>query len=434
MYLTFFILTLRPVLVNNHCAQTLSNIREEFPIFSQTIYGHRLAYLDSAATAQKPQCVINALTQYYSQINANVHRGVHYLSDKATLAFEEARARVQKFINAKHARECIFVRSTTEAINLVAMSFGETFIQPGDEILVSALEHHSNIVPWQMLCKRKQATLKVIPMNAQGMLELNLLDSLLTEKTKLLAITQVSNALGTVNPLKAIIAKAHTKKVKVLVDGAQSAPHLKIDVQDLGCDFFAFSGHKAYGPTGIGVLYGKEQLLTTMSPYQGGGDMILKVTFPETTYNDIPYKFEAGTPSIAEAIGLGTALTFISDLGIQAIEDHEQALLKFAQDALKQFSAIQFIGTADEKIGVISFVMDGIHAHDIGTILDQYGVLVRSGHHCAMPLMDFLDIPASVRLSFGMYNTEQDVEQCVQALKQVMRIFRKQPLLKAECL
>lgn len=408
---------------NSH---SLHDIRHQFPIFKQSIHGHRLAYLDSAATTQKPQCVIDTLSHYYTDMNSNVHRGVHHLSEKATLAYEKARYQVKTFINAKETKECVFVRSTTEAINLVATCFGELYVNPGDEILISALEHHSNIVPWQMLCQRKQAILKVIPMNTQGELDLSTLDSLLTPKTKLLAITHVSNALGSVIPLKKIIQAAHAKNVVVLVDGAQSAPHLKIDVQDLDCDFFVFSGHKLYGPTGVGVLYGKEHLLKAMPPYQGGGDMILTVSFSETTYNDIPYKFEAGTPAIAPVLGLSRALQFIEEIGFDAITQHEQSLLKYTLDSLLQLPDIQLVGTAAQKIGVISFIMEGIHPHDIGTILDQKGVAVRSGHHCAMPIMDFLGLPATVRISLGLYNTEEDIDQCINALKVVRSVFKKQ--------
>jgi cysteine desulfurase / selenocysteine lyase len=400
------------------------DIRKQFPIFQQLVFGKRLAYLDSAATAQKPQCVIDSFLKYYSESNANVHRGVHYLSEKATLAFEEARNTVKNFINAKETCECIFVKGGTDAINLVAHTFGEKYIAEDDEILISAMEHHSNIVPWQMLCQRKKAKLKIIPMNLNGELDLANLDSLLNSKTKLLAITHVSNALGTVNPIKAMIEKAHAKNIKVLVDGAQSAAHLDIDVQDLDCDFFTFSGHKVYGPTGIGVLYGKADLLRSLPPYQGGGEMILKVTFAETIYNDIPYKFEAGTPAIAGAIALGQALKFMTDLKKSGFQQKEVELLAYATESLKTFSDINIIGNAAHKVGVISFTMDNIHPHDIATILDQSGVAIRAGHHCAMPVMDFFDIPGTARISLGVYNTEEDIDQCIQALKEVKRVFK----------
>ncbi len=399
-------------------------IKSDFPILKKLIHGHPLAYLDNAATTQKPQCVIDTISEYYTDMNANVHRGVHHLSAIATDAYENARVIVQKFINAKHAKECVFVRSTTEAVNLVATSFGQAFIQPGDEILISAMEHHSNIVPWQMLCQTKGAHLKVIPMNEQGELKLETLEKLFSQKTKLLAITHVSNALGTVNPLAEIIQKAHAHHISVFVDGAQSAPHLKIDVQALDCDFFTFSSHKTYGPMGVGVLYGKADLLEAMPPYQGGGDMILQVTFEKSTYNEIPFKFEAGTPAIAEVIALGRALEYLNQLGWDYITQHENLLLKSATEKLSAFPGLNIIGTAKEKIGVISFTLDGIHPHDIGSIVDKSGVAIRTGHHCAMPIMDFFKIPATARASFGLYNTEDDIDQLIMALYEVRRIFK----------
>ncbi len=402
----------------------INTIRADFPILKQKIYGYPLAYLDSAATSQKPDSVINALSQFYQQNNANIHRGVYYLSESATKAYENARHSVQRFINAPHAKECIFVRSTTEAINLVAQCFGHLRVQPGDEIALSAMEHHSNIVPWQMLCEKKGATLKILPMNQRGELELDTLEHILTPKTKLLAITHASNALGTLNPIKKIIDVAHAHQVPVLVDGAQSTPHLKIDVQDLDCDFFTFSGHKTYGPTGIGVLYGKSRWLESMPPYQGGGEMISHVSFAKTTYNDLPYKFEAGTPAIAEVIALGTALEYIESIGWDFIRNHEQQLLAYATEALSSLPFIKLIGTAEEKIGVISFTMEGVHPHDVGSIVDQYGVAIRAGHHCAMPIMDFFNIPATARASFGLYNTLSDIDQLLQALQEVRKIFK----------
>lgn len=401
-----------------------NTIKSDFPILKKLIHGHPLAYLDNAATTQKPQCVIDTISQYYTDINSNIHRGVHHLSAVATDAYENSRTIVQKFINAKHAKECVFVRSTTEAVNLVAASFGQAFIQPGDEILISAIEHHSNIVPWQMLCQSKGAHLKVIPMNEQGELKLETLEQLFSKKTKLLAIAHASNALGTLNPLADIIQKAHMHHIPVFVDGAQSAPHLKIDVQALDCDFFTFSSHKIYGPTGVGVLYGKADLLEAMPPYQGGGDMILQVTFEKSTYNEIPFKFEAGTPAIAEVIALGTALEYLNHLGWDYITAHENLLLNSATKKLSAFPGLKIIGTAKEKIGVISFTLDGIHPHDIGSIVDKSGVAIRTGHHCAMPIMDFFKIPATARASFGIYNTEDDIEQLIMALYEVRRIFK----------
>jgi len=402
----------------------LDTIRSDFPILKQKIHGKRLAYLDNAATTQKPNCVIESLQSYYSEINANVHRAVYHLSEAATKGFEGARKTVQQFINAKESKECIFVRSSTEAINLVATSFGYQFVKEGDEILISAMEHHSNIVPWQMLCQRNGAILKVIPMNEAGELDLKALEQLLNKKTKLLAITHASNALGTLNPIKEIIQKAHAYQIPVLVDGAQSAPHLPIDVQDLDCDFFTFSGHKLYGPTGIGILYGKSKWLELMPPYQGGGEMILKVTFEETLYNDIPYKFEAGTPAIAEAIGLATALDYITQLGWNSIMTHETQLMNVARNALSSIPGLKFIGTAQNKVGVISFTLQGVHPHDIGSITDQFGVAIRTGSHCAMPVMDFFKVPGTTRASFGIYNTEEDIDQLITALHEVKRLFR----------
>ncbi len=402
---------------------TVHNIRADFPILQKTIHGHPLVYLDNAATTQKPQCVLDALNQYYSGMNANIHRGVHQLSTIATQAFENARASVQKFINAKHAKECIFVRGATEAINLVAASFGGKFVNSGDEILISAMEHHSNIVPWQMLCQTKGAHLKIIPMNKQGELNLETIGQLFNKKTKLLAITHASNALGTRNPLSEIIQSAHAHHVPVLVDGAQSAPHLKIDVQALDCDFFTFSSHKTYGPTGVGVLYGKTHLLEAMPPYQGGGGMNLQVNFEKSTYNEIPFKFEAGTPAIAEVIAFGNALEYLERLGWDFITKHEKTLLQDATEKLSAFPGLKIIGTAKEKVGVISFTLDGVHPHDIGSILDQFGIAIRTGHHCAMPIMNFFNVPATARASFGIYNTIDDIDKLISGLHEVRRIF-----------
>lgn len=405
-----------------------NSIREQFPLLNKTIYGKRLAYLDSAATTQKPDCVLKALNEYYSNTNANVHRGVHYLSNLATEAFEATRTTVQTFLNAKEAKECIFTRSTTEAINLVAHCFGEVFVKEGDEILVSEMEHHSNLVPWQMLCQRKRATLKIIPINEKGELRLETLDTLLSSKTKLLALPHVSNALGTINPIETIIKQAKAKNIPVLIDGAQAVPHLNIDVQALDCDFYTFSSHKIYGPTGVGVLYGKKRWLEQFPPYQGGGEMILKVTLKENEcnlYNDLPYKFEAGTPAIAEVIAFKTALDFFKGLPLSEIRQHEQQLLQATTTLIEQIPRSRIIGTATQKIGVVSFTLDDIHPHDIGTIADQHGVALRTGHHCAMPVMDFFKIPATARVSFGVYNTEQDVAQLKTALTAVLKLFKK---------
>lgn len=402
----------------------IEDIRSHFPIFEHSIRGKRLAYLDTAATAQKPKVVLDSMQNYYSTLNANVHRGVHYLSENATEAYNKTRTAVQEFINAKEARECVFVRGTTEAINLVAHSFGEAFIKPNDEILITEMEHHANIVPWQMLAKRKGAILKYIPLTQNGDLDLSNLDELLSPRTKILALCHVSNAIGTLNPVKMIIAKAHTKGIPVLIDGAQAVPHLKIDVQDLDCDFYTFSAHKIYGPTGIGVLYGKAEWLEKLPPYQGGGDMILHVSMQDTLYNEIPYKFEAGTPSIAATIGLGTTLHFLAQLDREAITKQEQKLLQLTKDMLGNFPQIQLLGNPSERVGIVSFTMDGVHPHDIATIADQTGVALRAGHHCAMPLMDFFKVNASSRVSFGIYNCEQDIQQLETALKQIQSLFK----------
>jgi cysteine desulfurase/selenocysteine lyase len=405
-------------------AERLHSIRADFPILTQKIKGYPLAYLDSAATTQKPQCMISALEQYYRNTNANIHRGVHHLSTAATHAYEESRQTVQRFINASQAKECIFTRGTTEAINLVASGFGQ-FIKENDEILISAMEHHSNIVPWQVLCKNVGAHLKIIPMNARGELEMTALEKSLTHKTKLISITHVSNALGTLNPIAEVIQKAHARHIPVFIDGAQAAAHLPIDVQALDCDFYAFSGHKIYGPTGVGVLYGKAKWLEAMQPYQTGGEMILSVTFEKTQYNEIPFKFEAGTPPIAEVIALASSLNYLTHIGWDFIQKHEQSLLHYATKALTLIPGLQLIGTAQEKVGVVSFILDGIHPHDIGSIVDQYGVAIRTGHHCSMPTMDFFKVPATARISFGIYNTQEDIEQLVKALYEVQRIFKR---------
>ncbi|HEU4439342.1 MAG TPA: cysteine desulfurase, partial [Methylomirabilota bacterium] len=378
---------------------------------------------DNAATTQKPQVVLDALQAYYATDNANVHRGVHRLSERATLAYEGARDRVQRFLNAAHRREIVFVRGATEGINLVAQSYGRRAVGPGDEVVITALEHHSNIVPWQMLCEEKGATLQVVPIDDAGDVDLVAYEGLLGERTRLVAVAHVSNALGTVVPVKAMIDAAHRRSIPVLVDGAQAAPHLPVDVQDLDCDFYTFSGHKTYGPTGIGVLYGKADLLERMPPYQGGGDMIKSVTFEKTIYNDLPYKFEAGTPHIAGAIGLGTALAYLGDLGLEQIAAYEHALLAHATERISSIPGVRLIGTAREKAGVLSFVVDGIHAHDVGTILDREGIAVRTGHHCAMPVMTRFGLAATARASLGLYNTREEIDALAEALGRVREIF-----------
>jgi cysteine desulfurase/selenocysteine lyase len=401
----------------------VERIRNDFPILKQQVHGKPLVYLDNAATSQKPQVVIDTVTQYYLAQNSNVHRGVHFLSEQATQAFEGARAKVARFLNASNAREVIFVRGATEGINLVAQSYGRTFIKAGDEILISAMEHHSNIVPWQMLCEQIGARLCVIPFNYDGELFLDEYERLLNEWTKLVAVVHVSNALGTINPIKQIIEMAHRRGIPVLVDGAQAVPHMRVDVQDLNCDFYTFSGHKLFGPTGIGVLYGKADLLEAMPPYQGGGDMISAVTFEKTHYNTLPYKFEAGTPDIAGVIGLGVAIDYLSEIGLDAITAYEHELLTYATDALSAIKGVRIIGTAREKTGVLSFVLDGIHAHDIGTILDHEGIAIRAGHHCAMPVMQRFGVPATARVSLAFYNTKEEVDALIRAIHRVIEVF-----------
>jgi cysteine desulfurase/selenocysteine lyase len=401
----------------------VQKIRRDFPILHQQVHGHPLVYLDNAATSQKPRAVIDAISHYYERGNANIHRGVHYLSEHATTEHEAARRTVQSFVNAADKREIIFVRGATEGINLVAQTYGRVHVGAGDEVLITALEHHSNIVPWQMLCEEKGATLRVLPMNERGELRIDELPKLLTPKTKLLAMSHVSNALGTINPAKRMIEIAHQHNVPVLVDGAQAAPHLKIDVQELDVDFYVFSGHKMYGPTGIGVLYGKRALLEEMPPYQGGGDMIRSVTFEKTLYNDLPYKFEAGTPDIAGAIGLGAAVHYIERLGLDNIAAHEHDLLTYGTQALTAIDGVHIIGTAAQKAAVISFVIDGIHPHDIGTILDREGIAVRTGHHCAQPVMQFYRVPATARTSLALYNTRAEIDRLVEGIEKVKELF-----------
>jgi cysteine desulfurase/selenocysteine lyase len=402
----------------------VERVRRMFPILAQQIYGKPLIYLDSAATSQKPLAVIEAMSRFFLQENANVHRGVHYLSVRATEEYEKARVKVQGFLNAEHVEEIVFVRGTTEAINLVAQTYGKTQVRAGDEVLISAMEHHSNIVPWQMLCEQTGARLRVAPIDDAGELLLDELERLIGPRTRLVAVTHVSNVLGTINPIRRIVELAHARGVRVLVDGAQAAPHLKVDVRALGCDFYALSGHKMYGPTGIGVLYGRHELLESMPPYQGGGDMILSVTFEKTVYNKPPYKFEAGTPNMAGAIGLGAAVDFLGELGPEAIAAHEQTVQAYALKALATVPGLRLIGTAAQKVGVLSFVLDGIHPHDIGTILDREGIAIRTGHHCAQPLMNRFGLAATARASLGCYSTEQDIDALVAGLAKVQEVFR----------
>ena len=401
----------------------VKKVRADFPVLHQTVNGKPLVYLDNASTSQKPQAVIDSLVQYYSADNSNVHRGVHTLSQRATDHYEEARTKVRNFLNAESDHEIIYVRGTTEGINLVAHSFGRQNIGEGDEIIVTAMEHHSNIVPWQILCQEKGAYLKVIPINDQGELLMDEYEKLLSPRTKLVSIVHQSNALGTINPAKEIIDMAHSRGVPVLLDGAQSVQHLPIDVRGLGCDFFAFSGHKLYGPTGIGVLYGRAELLDSMPPYQGGGEMIKSVTFEKTIYNDLPHKFEAGTPDIAGAIGLGAAIDYVSNLGMGNIQAYEHELLEYGTECLSSIEGLSIIGTAKEKGAVLSFVMEGIHPHDIGTILDMEGIAVRTGHHCAQPVMDRFEIPATARASLGLYNTKEEIDALVKGIDRAIEVF-----------
>jgi cysteine desulfurase / selenocysteine lyase len=402
----------------------ISAIRRDFPILHRTVHGKPLVYLDNGATSQKPQSVIDALSRYYLEENSNIHRGVHYLSAQATADYEAAREKVQSFINAEHKEEIIFVRGTTEAINLVAQSYGRSSLQPGDEIIISAMEHHSNIVPWQLLCEQTGACLRVIPINHDGELVLDEYRRLLTEKTKLVSVTHVSNALGTVVPVHEIVSAAHERGTPVMLDGAQAVPHLKVDVRSLGCDFYAFSGHKMFGPTGVGILYGRRGLLEKMPPYQGGGDMISLVTFEKTHYNLLPYKFEAGTPNIAGGIGLGAAVDYLRQLDWQQVLAHEADLLSYATEKLMAIDGLRIIGTARDKAGVLSFVFDQIHAHDIGTILDEEGVAVRAGHHCAMPVMQRFGVPATTRASFALYNIRDEIDVLARAILKALKVFR----------
>ena len=401
----------------------VNRIREDFPILKTYVHGKPLVYLDNAATTQKPDFVIDRINKYYSTMNSNIHRGVHALSGVATEAFETARINVKHFINALGKNEIIFTRGTTESINLVASSYGRTYIKEGDEIIISHMEHHSNIVPWQMLCKEKNAKLKVIPINDNGELIYEEFEKLVNERTKFISVVYVSNSLGTVNDVKRIIDYAHKFKIPVLIDGAQAVNHIKVDVQELDCDFLAFSGHKIYGPTGIGILYGKVDLLEAMPPYMGGGDMISKVTFEETTYNELPHKFEAGTPDIAGVIGLGAAIDYVKNIGIENIRNHETELLNYAAEQVAGIPGLRIIGNAKDKTSVLSFVLENIHPHDIGTFLDFEGVAIRTGHHCTQPLMQRFKIPATSRASFGMYNTKEEIEVLVKGLKKIIEVF-----------
>jgi len=401
----------------------LEQLRFDFPVLSQEVNGHPLVYFDNAATSQRPKSVIEAMDHFYLHDNANVHRGIHALSERATYGYESARSKIQHFIGAKHAKEIIFTRGTTEAINLVAQSYARTHLVAGDEILISCMEHHANIVPWQMVCEQTGALLKVIPINHAGELLLDDIDSLINPRTKLLAITHVSNTLGTINDIAPLIRRAHQVGAKVLIDGAQAVPHMAVDVQALDCDFYCFSGHKIYGPTGIGVLYGKAELLQQMPPFQGGGNMIKTVSFAKTTYQDIPHKFEAGTPAIAEVIGLGAALDYVTKVGLTNIAAQEHVLLVYATAQMLTVPGLTLIGTAANKASIISFIMDGIHPHDISTILDTYGIAIRAGHHCTMPLMAFYQVAATARASFAFYNTFAEVDKLVFALKQAREIF-----------
>ncbi|HXR56052.1 MAG TPA: cysteine desulfurase [Casimicrobiaceae bacterium] len=401
----------------------VARLRADFPILAERVNGRPLVYLDNAATTQKPRAVLDALAMYYEHDNANVHRGVHTLSQRATDAYEAARANVARFVNARMPEEIVYTRGTTDGINLVAQSFARPRLAPGDEILISAMEHHSNIVPWQLVCGQTGARLRVAPVNDAGELVLDAYAAMLGPRTKLVAITHVSNALGSITPIRQIIALAHAANVPVLVDGAQAIAHLPVDVQALDCDFYAFSGHKIFGPTGIGVLYGKAAHFEAMPPYQGGGDMIRSVTFEKTEYNDIPYKFEAGTPNIAGAIGLGAALDYVRHAGIEAIDAHERELLADATERVMRIPGVRIIGTAKDKAGILSFTLDGVHAHDVGTILDHEGVAIRAGHHCAMPVMTQFGVAGTARASFALYNTREEVDALVAGIERVRRMF-----------
>lgn len=411
------------VLTDTQATLDVARIRKDFPILGEKVHGKPLVYLDNAATSQKPKVVIDALVDYYTHYNANVHRAVHLLSTRATAACDSSREKVRRFINAALTNEIIFVRGATEGLNLVAQTHGRQNIGPGDEVLISGLEHHSNIVPWQILCDEKGARLRVVPIDDRGVVPLDEFETALNERTRLVALSHVSNALGTINPLADMIRMAHRWNAPVVVDGAQAVPHMRVDVRALDADFYAFSGHKLFGPTGIGVLYGKAALLNAMPPFQGGGDMIRSVTFEKTTYNDLPYKFEAGTPDIAGIIGLGAAIDYVNDVGMDAISAYEHELLEYATEAMSELKGVRIIGTAPNKAGVISFVMDNAHPHDVGTILDREGIAVRTGHHCAQPVMDRFDIAATTRASLAFYNTRGEVDALIAGIRRVQEFF-----------
>ncbi|PSL24701.1 cysteine desulfurase [Dyadobacter jiangsuensis] len=401
----------------------IASIRNDFPILNEVVNGKQLVYFDNAATTQKPRLVLDALSGYYEHYNANIHRGIHHLAEKATSAFEQSRKRLQAFLNAEHSEEIIFTYGTTDGINLVASAYGRKFLKEGDEVIISTMEHHSNIVPWQMLCEEKGCILKVIPINDEGELLMDEYKKLLTEKTKIVSVVHVSNALGTINPIKEIIAKAHAVGAKVLIDGAQASSHIEIDVQDLDCDFYSLSLHKIYGPTGMGILYGKRDLLNAMPPYRGGGEMIKEVTFAKTTYNELPYKFEAGTPNIADVVAAKFALDYVDALGKPNIAAYENELLAYATEAVKEIEGLRIIGQAKEKVSVLSFVIDGIHHQDIGVLLDQQGIAVRTGHHCTQPLMNRFNITGTSRASFAVYNTTEEIDKLIQGLHKVKRML-----------
>lgn len=403
----------------------VARIRADFPILRQRVRGKPLVYLDNAATSQKPQAVIDTVTRFYAAENANIHRGVHFLSERATEAYDQVREKVARFVNAGSSREIIFTKGTTEGINLVAQSYGRTQLKPGDDIVITAMEHHSNIVPWQLLCEQTGAVLRATPISDDGELDVEGFERLLTDRTRLVAVVHVSNALGTINPIKRLVALAHARGIPVLVDGAQAVPHLKVDVQDLNCDFFVFSSHKLYGPTGVGVLYGREALLERMPPYQGGGDMIATVTLQHSTWAPLPAKFEAGTPMIAQVIGLGAALDYVSAIGLDKIAAWEEELLSYATAKVSAIEGVRLIGTAREKAGVLGFVLEGVHPHDIGTILDDQGIAIRAGHHCAQPVMQRFGVPATARASFAFYNTLAEVDALSDALSAVKKMFAR---------
>jgi cysteine desulfurase/selenocysteine lyase len=401
----------------------VAKIRNDFPSLHQTIYGKPLVYLDNAATSQKPKAVIDALSKYYSAINSNVHRGVHYLSQQATDAFEKTRVHIQQFIHARHSHEIIITKGATDSINLVANSFGKKFLNEGDEVIISALEHHANIVPWQMICEEKKATLKVIQMNDNCELLLDEYKGLISEKTKIVSVGHISNAVGVINPIRKIIEIAHQHKIPVMIDGAQGIVHEKVDVQELDCDFYCFSSHKFYGPMGVGILYGKEKLLNQMPPYQTGGEMIKSVTFEKTTFNELPFKFETGTPNVADVIGFDAALNYLEQIGLDKIFGYEKELLDYAAIELKKIDGLKIIGDIPEKAGVISFNLEGIHPYDAGTIIDKFGIALRTGNHCAQPVMDRLKIQGTMRASFAFYNTKEEVDRLVDAIKKVKEMF-----------